>query len=341
MNQPPLQLQLSDRLALCEQVARLARARLPISGELARSVRSGRLRAAAAQVDDQLQSGKSLVQTLANDDSRDARILAACIEAGESSGRLDRALEAWTAMHLSNSQANQSLRASMLYPLTLIVVALCSLAFVIWTLIPEYKTTYELFDRDMPLWLTMLTRLHGYFWWLISGLAILAVMPLVIWAVRRRRFDALGQPLDRARRFQLQALAAEIASLLLAKQVPLMQVVKLSVSATGASDAYATTAFDKLQTRGNLQPLGRETTLLLAAIHTGIMDRAQVVKLLGTLATFLRQRAKDHSQQQVRWLPMLVALVVGVLTILTYVFLIYLPWLLLLKQIISPISMGH
>jgi len=341
MNQPQLQLQLSDRLALCEQVARLARARLPISGELSRSVRTTRLRATAAQVDEQLQSGKSLAQTLASDDSRDSRILAACIQAGESSGRLDRALEAWTAMHLSNSQATQSLRAAMLYPLTLIVVALCSLGFVIWTLIPEYKTTYELFDRDMPLWLELLTQLHGYFWWLMGGLAILAVAPLVIWAIRRRRFDALGQPFDRAQRFQLQALATEISGLLLASQLPLMQVVKLSVAVTGASDSYAATAFDKLQIRGNIEPLGREVTLLLAAIHTGIMDRAQVVKLIGSLANFLRQRAKDHSQRQVRWLPMLVALVVGLLTILTYVFLIYLPWLLLLKQMISPTSMGH
>ncbi len=341
MNQPQLQLQLSDRLALCEQVARLARARLPISGELSRSVRTARLRATATQVDDQLQAGKSLAQTLASDHSRDSRILAACIEAGESSGRLDRTLEAWTAMHLSNSQATQSLRASMLYPLTLIVVALCSLGFVIWTLIPEYKTTYELFDRDMPLWLAMLTRVHAYFWWLIGGLAIFAVMPLVVWTIRRRRFDAMGQPLDRAQRFQLQALAADIASLLLAKELPLMQVVKMSVAATGASDSYTATAYEKLQLRGNVEPLGREATLLLTAIHTGIMDRPQVVKLMAALASFQRQRAKDHSQRQVRWLPMMVALVVGLLTILTYVFLIYLPWLLLLKQIISPTSIGH
>ncbi len=339
MNQP--QLQLSDRLALCEHVARLARARLPISGELSRSVRTTRLRAAASQVDEQLQSGMSLTQTLANDPSRDSKILAACIQAGESSGRLDLALEAWTAMHLSNSQSTQSLRAAMLYPLTLIVVALCSLGFVIWSLIPEYQKTYELFDRDLPLWLETLTRLHGHFWWLISGITIFAVAPLMIWAVRRRRFDAIGLPLDRVRRFRLQSLAAEIASLLLANQTPLMQAVKLSVSATGVSDSYTATAFEKLQKRTTIEPIGREVTLLLAALHTGIMDRDEVVKLLSSLASFLRQRANDHAQRQTRWLPIMVALVVGLLTAVTYVFLIYLPWLLLLKQIISPTSMGH
>ena len=341
MNQPQVQLQLSDRLALCEQVARLARARLPISGELSKNVRNSQLRATAARVDEQLQAGKSLALTLASDDSRDSRILAACIQAGESSGRLDRALEAWTAMHIANSQATQSLRAALLYPLTLIVVALCSIGFVTWTLIPEYRATYELFDRSIPLWLALLTGLHGYFWWLVGGLAVCAVTPLAIWSARRRRFDALSQPLDRAQRLQLQAFASDISSLLLARQLPLMEVVKQSVSVTGAGEHYAATAFDKFQKQVNLEPLGREANLLLAAVHNGIMGRDEAVKHMSLLANELRRRARNHAQRQVVWLPMLVALVVGLLTILTYAFLIYLPWLLLLNQIISPISIGN
>ena len=117
---------------------------------------------------------------------------------------------------------------------------------------------------------------------------------------------------------------------------PLMQIVPLSVAATGADEKRSSTAFEKLQNRSMIEPLGRESTLLLALLHTGLMDRNEASRNLATLGQHLQQRADQVAQRQVRWLPMMIALVVGSLTILTYVFLIYLPWLLLLKQIIDP-----
>ena len=335
------QLQLSERLAICQQIARLARARLPISGEIASSLRATRLRKTAQQVDEQLLSGKSLAQILASDQKRDSRILAACIRAGESSGQLDRTLEAWTAMHLANSHATSSLRTAMLYPLLLIAATVCSLGFVFWKLIPEYVATYALFDRELPTWLVLLSQLHEYVWWIIGALTVLAIAPLILWAIHRRRFDAAGMPLDRTRRLRLQGLAAEISSLLIANQTPLMQAVPLSVAATGSSEANVASAFEKIQKRAIIEPLGRESTLLLASLFAGVMDGKEASEHLASLGTHLQQQADQDSQRQVRWLPMLIALVVGLLTILTYLLLIYLPWLLLLKQMISPTSLGH
>ena len=66
------------------------------------------------------------------------------------------------------------------------------------------------------------------------------------------------------------------------------------------------------------------------------MDRIETSQHLSSLAHLQRHQADQISLRQARWLPMLVALVVGLLTIMTYVFLIYLPWLLLLKQIALP-----
>ena len=339
MNQP--QLQLSERLAICQQIARLTRSRLPISGELARNIRAAKFHKTAQQVDEQLMSGKSLSQVLASDDARDSRILSACIEAGETSGQLDRTLEAWTAMHLANSQASSSLRTAMLYPLLLIAVTICSLGFVFWKLVPEYSATYALFDRQLPSWLVVLSQLHAYAWWIIGALAVMAVAPLLIWAVRRRRLDSIGMPLDRARRLRLQGLAAELSSLLIANQTPLMKAVPLSVAATGVAQSQVTNSFAKIQKREIIESLGRESTLLLSSLFAGVMDGKEASEHLATLAAHLQHQADQNSQRQVRWLPMLIALVVGLLTVLTYVFLIYLPWLLLLKQMINPISMDE
>ena len=204
---------LSEQLALCKQVARLARARLPIAGELSKQMQSSeKLRLSASELDEHLQSGKSLTQALAADNSRDSRILSACIQAGEISGRLDRTLEAWTSMHMANSRSTKSLRAAMLYPLVLIAVTVASLGYVTYYLIPEYKKTYELFDRNLPLWLDSISRVREHFWWLVIVLTVLAIAPLVLWAIRRRQFDAIGLPVDRAPRLRLQGLASELAS---------------------------------------------------------------------------------------------------------------------------------
>jgi type II secretory pathway component PulF len=335
MTSPPIPL--SAQLALCKQVARLARARLPIAGELAKQLQSSeKLRQAATALDQQLQSGKSLTQALAADNSRDSRILSACIQAGEISGRLDRTLEAWTSMHVANSRSTKSLRTAMLYPLMLIAVTVASLGYVAYYLIPEYKKTYELFDRSAPLWLELVSQVREHFWWLIVVLSVLGIAPLVVWAIRRRQFDRLGLPLDRAPRLRLQGLASELASHLIDSSTPLNQVVPLTVAATGADEKRSATAFEKLQNRVMIEPLGRESSMLLALLHNGVMDGAEASQNLASLGQHLQQRADQVAQRQVRWLPMLIALVVGLLTILTYVFLIYLPWLLLLKQIILP-----
>jgi type II secretory pathway component PulF len=326
---------LSAQLALCKQVARLARARLPIVGELAKQLQnSEKLRQAASALDEQLQAGKSLTQALAADNSRDSRILSACIQAGEMSGRLDRTLEAWTSMHVANSRSTNSLRAAMLYPLLLIAATVASLGYVTYNLIPEYKKTYALFDHNTPLWLDLVSGVREHFWWLIVVLAVLAIAPLVIWAMRRRQFDALGLPVDQAPRLRLQGLASELASHMIDSSTPLNQIVPLSVAATGADEKRSSLAFEKLQKRGMIEPLGRESTMLLALLHTGVMDRNEASQNLAALGQHLQQRADQISQSQARWLPMLIALVVGLLTVLTYVFLIYLPWLLLLKQIL-------
>ncbi len=328
---------LSTQLALCKQVARLAHARLPIAGELSRQMHnSEQLRRSATALDEHLQSGKSLSDALAADNSRDSRILSACIQAGEVSGRLDRTLEAWTSMHVANSRSAKSLRAAMLYPLMLIGITVSSLGYVTYYLIPEYKKTYELFNRDIPLWMDLVSRVREHFWWLVIVLSILAITPLVVWAIRRRQFDAIGLPIDRAAKLRLQGLASELASHMIDSTTPLMKVVPLSVAATGADEKRSSTAFEKLQKREMIEPLGRESTLLLALLHTGVMDRNETSRNLAALGQHLQQRADQVAQRQVRWLPMMIALVVGLITILTYVFLIYLPWLLLLREIIHP-----
>jgi type II secretory pathway component PulF len=327
-----------QQILLCQQVAKLARAKLPLMGELVRATQglAPALTGAAQAVEEQIASGKSLADVLANDKSRNSQILSACIEAGERSDALDRTLECWSEMHIANAKSSKAMRTAMVYPILLIIVTMLSLGYVIWKLIPEYRATYVLFSREMPDWLSMIVRIREQLGPLLILLLALMVLPLAVWFWRRRTFSADRMPREPAQRLRLQALATELTAHMLTASVPLTEVVRLSAKAMYAKDQLVEQAFELLKNQRLLAPLPRETSMLLASLHAGLIGKDEAATHLHAVAHHLQQSAEIIAIRNARWIPMLVALVVGLLTILTYVFLVYLPWIALMTKIVSP-----
>lgn len=335
MSQPPLTL--PEQLAVCQQVAQLVRSKLPLSGELTRfAEQANNATRAAHSVDEQLMAGKSLTDALAGDPSRGSRVLAACIEVGEQSGQLAQTLDAWTELHLACTRYSRMLRGALLYPALLIIVMLCSLSFVVWSLIPEYRSTYAQFDAQLPPWLNALITVREQLGWLLVALVLAALVPLLWWAMRRRSFDRWGVPRERAARGQTQALATELLQVGVSAGMPLSRLLPCSVRASGGEAQAGERAMADLQQQQPIPQLCQETSLLIASLHAGLLSRTEAVEHLAEVAHFLRQHAEDSAASAARWLPMLVALTVGGLTLLTYVCLIYLPWILLLQKIATP-----
>ena len=251
------QLTLAQQLAVCQQVARLVRAKLPISGELARLANDASRTTAdsARAVDPRLASGQSLAQALASDDSRRSRVLSACIAVGEQSGKVDQALESWTAMHLAASRCKQSLRTAMIYPSLLIIITLLSLSYIVWLLIPEYRTTYALFSAELPGWLELLVLVRERLGLLTVGLLILGLLPVAIWYLRRTGFDRYGLPRETANRLRCQALSTELATIGISSGMPLNQLLPLSVLACSGNQLAADESFAWLQQQQPVPPL--------------------------------------------------------------------------------------
>ncbi len=349
-------LNLQQQLAVCRQVARLVRAKLPLVGALGKSSNTVQSLAGEAEteaaagsnltsgsntdpadvVEKRLASGKSLSQALAADDSRDSRILAACIEAGELAGALDRTLESWSSMHMANSKSAKAMRVAMLYPCMLIATTVIALAFVVWLIIPEYRATYELFDQRLPAWLETLVWIREHQWLLILVVLLACVAPLVIWYVRRQQLASSGLPREPVRKARQQALSTEVAAIMLEGLVPLNKVASLAAQAGGGPRADVQHAFRRLQRQQLVTPLAPETSMLLASLHVGLLECDSATEKLHQVAAHFRSTADIQARRQTRWVPMLVALTVGLVTVLTYVFIIYLPWIWLLRQIVQP-----
>ncbi len=335
---PKPSLTLNEQLALCRQVARLVHSKLPLEGELARLARSeSSLGTSAAQrVDQQLSAGQSLSDALAAGTSRRSRSLAACIEVGERSERLDRTLDAWTDMHLASSRYGQTLRTAMVYPCLLIAVTLCSLGYVVWALIPEYRDTYAQYNARLPTWLEWLVAVRQQMGWLMIGLLLTAMAPLLWWYWRRQSFDRAGLPNEAARRARVLALSSQLLQCGVEGSVPLAALIPLCAQASGANASDAQQAFVAIGQQRSVPTLGREASLLTSSLHAGLLTPVETSQHLSEVAGYLKQLADDQAARAARWLPMLVALIVGALTIVTYVCLIYWPWLQLLQRIAQP-----
>lgn len=325
----------AQQLALCQQVARLVRLRLPLSGGLGPAMEGGSS-ASAHEVEERLRQGQSLTQILASDDSARSRSLSACIAIGEKCNQLDWTLDLWLQAQLSLARASKAMQTAMIYPLLLILVSFVSLGLLIWNLVPEYRATYALFNAELPNWLAAVWWLRQHFWLLMVVWVALVIAPLVWRFWNYHSFNRDGLPRVPFKRLRLQALSTELLQVGITNGLPLEEIIPLAVRASGANPAAADQAFRRVQQQLPVSPLARENSLLLASLHCGLLSPDETAKHLGEIAGHLERQAETVAARAVRWLPMLVAILVGGVTILSYVFLIYLPWILLLQQIVAP-----
>lgn len=330
-------LTLDQQIAVCVQIAKIAGTKLPIEQQLSQlaELKGGRLSESASIVQQRLLQGQSLSDALQGNNAAQSRILAACVEAGQASNQLELALQRWTEMHIANAQSAKRLEMAMVYPALLIVILLFSIGFTSWNLIPEIKQTYQQFDMNLPSWLVSLVWARQHFAWLMTMIAAVTFLPLVWWYARRFRKDSFGMPKLAATRLRLQALATSLAQLQLAASRPLSELLPRSMTALGLPPEYAQSAFASLQKQQSLAPLPTETSLLIGSLYAGVIDQPRAVELLGRVSNQLNFQAESYSVRESRWLPMLVAVVVCLVTLATYILLVYMPWIELLLRIVK------
>ena len=330
---------LAEKLAVCEQVAKLVRARLPIGKELRRSLNSSNTstRRLAEQIEQDVQSGKKWSDTLVAGRDRESRVLAACIEAGESSDRLAESLQAWTALHIANSKAKQNFRSALLYPFLLVLLMVIALTMVAWSLIPEYRETYRLFNQNLPRWLEAIVVVGESPLLLTLFLVLFVSVPLcILYWMRRRRGLSRANRDKHAKSLRQQALATHLAALLAGSKVALEKTTHLSLRALGATNEESQLGWQQVQQKQTPNLMSKEASLILGSAHAGILSPEESAQHLEEVSQNLQQSAEQLDDAHRRWFPMLIALLVGSATILSYVFLIFLPWIWLLETISLP-----
>lgn len=340
VSQPTLSLE--QQLDLSRALARTVRSRLPLEAALTElAIEShGDLRHAAELVGKRLAAGHSLSDALATGSSRSARMLAATIDIGQLTNRLDATLESWSSLHMDVTRARRRLLVAMIYPILMFLVACVSLSYTIWQMVPLYADAFSNLTNEAPGWFHFVRSARQSL--LVGNGLIIAgiLMGSIWWWKQRSGVDSHGAPRDPSERPYLHAHSARLAAMGVGSGRPVSELFSKLLPASGGTSFVGIStdaSLSQLLAPSTLALLGRETTVALLTLDAGAVSVEQCEQLLQSFAVETERRAELQSERLARWLPMGVSLMVGLFVSAAYVGMIYIPWVTLFHQLTDPI----
>lgn len=324
---------LANRLQLAQEIAKLVRTRLPLTKALEHlsGQTSGSFSQTIEAVNRRLQAGHSLSGSLAQSADAPTRMLAASIELGERAGTLDQALDLWADYFLMQQQFNRRLTSAIVYPLLLVLVALVSILYSAWKLIPQYKQAFAQLAETQPTWLHALEFLDQHFVWF--AVSLVCIVLVVLWRSfgRRQGKDRLGIPRSEAMEHLFYSRTAKMCALGLMSGQAVSNWVGLVLQsmALKPDEPAENPVANNLWSRR----LGKETNSVLVGLIAGHINSVDCQSLLQTIAGNSATQANLAMERQVQRWPIVTSFVVAIVAVATYLCLIYLPWLALYYHI--------
>lgn len=312
----------SQRIELCTHIVPLLQSGLPIDRGL-KSIAADlpkRLSLIANAVQSRLENGEPLQLTLGAGTRPESRSLSATIDAGEICRDNGALIESWAAMQTAMALAKKRFRFKLVYPVFLVFVTVFAIGYAIHSLVPQYRTNLESIHARVPSWFeyTEFVNRHISIW---AGLAlILCWSPIFYFVWRRSRYDKLGWPADPAYRSRLQAHASALAATCIEANVPTGLAKSAAVRAMGIP-AEATSYLD---------PASQSVFDLL---ERGLLDPAKAVSMQQDISKYLQDRSEAQVESQGSWITYSVTISVALVVGLSYLLVLYLPWLYLLDQL--------
>jgi type IV pilus assembly protein PilC len=141
----------NDFLILNQQFNTLIKAGLPILKALdllATRATAPKLRPILVQVRDRVREGKSLSEAI-EEAGVFSKVYSTAILAGEKSGNLSGVLDYYIAYQKVSTGVKKKIVASLVYPILLVVVAMCIVSYLVTGVIPKFATLYR--DLGVPL----------------------------------------------------------------------------------------------------------------------------------------------------------------------------------------------
>jgi general secretion pathway protein F len=261
------------------------------------------------QVSRRVREGAPLSVALSGIDGLLPPMASAMVEAGETNGRLDIALDRLTVTLEREEELKATIRGAMIYPAVLLVLALSVIGLLLFFVVPQFENLFSA-QADLPFATRVvigLSRTARSYGWLavtaLAGLAIAARAWLSSPAVRRRldsvllRVPSIG---ELTRKIETARFARVLGSLVEAGVlVPTaLAIARRSLANGEMADAVEGVAQGLKRGGGLSGPLavsGVFPKIAISFLRTG-EETAQLGLMLGRLAELLDQDVRKSLQ---------------------------------------------
>lgn len=235
---------IKDKILFARQLSTLINAGLPLVQSLrnvGKQTQSKPLKVVINKIVSDVEGGSAFSVALAKHPKVFSRIFISLIEAGETSGTLDAALERIANQQEKDAEILSKVKGAMIYPLIVVLVMIGVLGFMIVSVLPQVKELYSGMGgaNQLPLLTRVLLAISDFtikYWW-----AVLIVLGLgVFFGTKWARTGPGKEAVDK---FKMRAWPAgplfmklymarfaRTAQTLIASGVPLLQVMEITAN---------------------------------------------------------------------------------------------------------------
>lgn len=190
---------LKEKVLFSRQLSTLINAGLPLVQALrnvASQTQGKQFRIVIDQVISDVEAGSALSKALAKHPRVFDQVYISLIEAGETSGTLDKSLERLAIQQEKDADIISKVRGAFIYPLIVLAVMIGVVIYMLLTVLPQVEILYEGISQDLPIYtkiLLLVSDIIKGFWWLIAIVAGI----LTFFATRWARTGPGKQVIDR------------------------------------------------------------------------------------------------------------------------------------------------
>jgi len=286
------------------------------------NVDNPRALAVLGEVRDKVRAGSSLAAALAAQPRSFSRLYIGLVRAGEAGGTLPATLERLADLLERERRLTASLRASLVYPVVLVIAAISSIFLLLDYVLPQFEPIFEQAGANLPTAARVLMTAGDVVGAGVPWLAI-AVVIAVLGARRALAYPPLRLKADRllfrlpiVGRLLQETLAARftrtLGSLLQNGMalIPALAIVRDALSNAAVVAAIDTAALEAKAGRGLARPLREANLFPSRTIH--LLQLGEESAQLGGMCL----KAGDIHEEQARLIVQrLVALAVPIITI--------------------------
>lgn len=186
-------------LVFNQELATLLKAGMPLVQSLdilRQRVEDATLKAILDDVHGKVRAGAALSEAFGAHAAQFPPIYAATLMAGERAGDLDGVIRRYVGYEKVVGTVRRKALSALMYPALLVAMMFGLVGIIVLKVVPAFSDFYAGFNAELPLATRMIVGLShflvGYFWFILGGLAVVAVAGL-----RWYRMPGQGERLDR------------------------------------------------------------------------------------------------------------------------------------------------